>query len=208
MPAVQYCGRETGRRRRSRSPCVRFPQIGDGDRPSGGRLRELPNLATIEGGDIVAKVIKSLRGMGYQTLVEVLLAADYGVPQMRRRLFVVAARDIPAVIFPTPSHDPTRGRPYVTTREALDDLPSAAEFGECGVHNHEPTGRTRQPRLKPRPERSSRRRIAAARVRATAMRRVMSVLLCSNQRRRAMEKERKPVARKRTHYRHAVRLVN
>ncbi len=105
-------------------------------------FENVPNLATIEGGDIVAKVIRGLRGMGYQASPDVLLAANYGVPQMRRRLFVVAARDVSAVTFPTPSHDPTRGHPYVTARDALDDLPLAAEFGECGVHNHEPTEHT------------------------------------------------------------------
>lgn len=83
----------------------------------------------------------TLGRLGYGASAEVLLAAAYGVPQMRRRLFIVGAQDVTEPAFPEPTHGPGLG-PYVASREALDDLPPAAEFGECGVHNHEPTQHT------------------------------------------------------------------
>ena len=55
-----------------------------------------------------------------------LKAADYGVPQMRERLFLVGLNnDDPSLIFsyPVPSHGPNGVYPYVTVREAIMDLP-------------------------------------------------------------------------------------
>ncbi len=54
----------------------------------------------------------------------ILDAADWGVPQHRRRLFVVGIRlDVIAgrehFRWPTPTHGPGRGLPWVTVREAL-----------------------------------------------------------------------------------------
>ncbi len=57
----------------------------------------------------------------------VLNAADYGVPQSRRRGILVAIRDKESLPWPPP---PTRGpasesgRPYVTVKDAIGDLPA------------------------------------------------------------------------------------
>ena len=58
--------------------------------------------------------------------VVLLKAADYGVPQMRERLFLVGLNnDSPGLSFeyPTPSHGPEGRYPYVTVGEAIMDLP-------------------------------------------------------------------------------------
>ncbi len=57
--------------------------------------------------------------------VVLLKAADYGVPQMRERLFLVGLNnDDPSLSFeyPIPSHGPGRKFPYVTVEEAIMDL--------------------------------------------------------------------------------------
>lgn len=67
-----------------------------------------------------------------------LAAADFGVPQARKRLIVIGIKGRRTVRGPVASH----GRdllPYVTTRQAIGDLPDAGEFGATSVHNHEPT---------------------------------------------------------------------
>ncbi len=62
---------------------------------------------------------------------EVLLkACDYGVPQLRERLFLVSIRkDLfdsgVRFTYPTPTYGPNREHPYVTVADALSDLPSA-----------------------------------------------------------------------------------
>ncbi|MEM4203254.1 MAG: DNA (cytosine-5-)-methyltransferase [Candidatus Methanomethylicaceae archaeon] len=69
-------------------------------------------------------------GIGYRVFSKVLDAADYGVPQRRRRLFIVGVRsDIDRDFeFPTPTHaepilaDAMGLQRWVTAREALKDL--------------------------------------------------------------------------------------
>lgn len=50
------------------------------------------------------RLLKALSELGYNPQWRVLLAADYGVPQLRRRVFVVGRRDGKAFEFPAPTH--------------------------------------------------------------------------------------------------------
>ncbi|MCM1222768.1 MAG: DNA cytosine methyltransferase [Lachnospiraceae bacterium] len=61
-----------------------------------------------------------------------LKACDYGVPQLRERLFLVAIRrDLKNIEFsyPKKEYGPNRANPYVTVKDALSDLPKV-EMGE------------------------------------------------------------------------------
>jgi DNA (cytosine-5)-methyltransferase 1 len=86
------------------------------------------------------RLLAGLRELGYSPAWKVLLAADYGVPQLRRRVFVVGRRDGKRFKFPQNTHsgwserdqviDPTK-LPYVSTRQVLSDLlPGMPEDGE------------------------------------------------------------------------------
>jgi DNA (cytosine-5)-methyltransferase 1 len=77
------------------------------------------------------RLLAGLRGLGYNPQWQVLLAADYGVPQLRRRVFVVGRRDGGRFVFPPSTHSGWSERdrvvdatklPYVTTRQVLDGL--------------------------------------------------------------------------------------
>lgn len=78
------------------------------------------------------RLLKSLAELGYNPQWKVLLAADYGVPQLRRRVFVVGRRDGAKFEFPEPTHsgwserdrkiDPTK-IPHLTAADAFADLP-------------------------------------------------------------------------------------
>lgn len=78
------------------------------------------------------RLLKNLGELGYNPQWQVLLAADYGVPQLRRRVFVVGRRDGKEFKFPEPTHsgrsehsrkvDPTK-IPHVTARQAFEGLP-------------------------------------------------------------------------------------
>ncbi|NUL44593.1 DNA cytosine methyltransferase [Cellulosimicrobium funkei] len=78
------------------------------------------------------RLLKSLGELGYNPQWKVLLAADFGVPQLRRRVFVVGRRDGQKFEFPEPTHsgwserdrkiDPTK-IPHVTASQSFADLP-------------------------------------------------------------------------------------
>lgn len=107
-------------------------------RPSALLLENVPNLLNIESGRVVGSLVAALGRLGYAVSHRVVLAADYGVPQNRKRFVLLGRRGDHPLDFPEPTHGPG-GRPHLTAGEALADLPDAGEFGACGIHNHEPT---------------------------------------------------------------------
>lgn len=73
--------------------------------------------------------INRKHGTRYEPVWEVLDAVDYGVPQSRRRLFVVAARDGTRFSFPSPTHGPADSglKPYLTAWDALGGVEATEE---------------------------------------------------------------------------------
>lgn len=81
------------------------------------------------------RLLRGLSELGYNPQWKVLLAADYGVPQLRRRVFVVGRRDGIAFNFPEPTHSGWSERdrrvdetkiPHVTSARAFEGLPHLA----------------------------------------------------------------------------------
>lgn len=79
------------------------------------------------------RLLRGLGKLGYNPQWRVLLAADHGVPQLRRRVFVVGRRDGEAFRFPEPTHSGWSERdrrideskiPHVTAAQAFAGLPS------------------------------------------------------------------------------------
>ncbi|MEV4117844.1 DNA cytosine methyltransferase [Micromonospora sp. NPDC049645] len=87
------------------------------------------------------RLLKQLEDLGYNPRAKVLLAAEYGVPQLRRRVFVVGRRDGKAFQFPPITHSGLSERdrkidatklPFVTAQDAIGDLlPGTPEPGEA-----------------------------------------------------------------------------
>lgn len=86
------------------------------------------------------RLLAQLHELGYNPQWQVLNAAEYGVPQLRRRVFVVGRRDGKAFRFPAPTHGGVSERvdssdgvrlPFMTSRDAIGDLlPGCPEDGE------------------------------------------------------------------------------
>lgn len=103
-------------------------------------IENVPGLATLHNGILLREIGESFRALGYRVDCAELLAAQYGVPQMRWRMFFVAWRDPEAqsAYFPTPTHGlagigdlvPNRTvskaqtAGFVTIADAISDLPA------------------------------------------------------------------------------------
>lgn len=79
------------------------------------------------GDKVVDLLLNSFGNIGYTLNLKVLNAADYGVPQVRKRIFIIGMEKNVKFNFPLPTHsvDGVNGERYITTQEALGDLPEA-----------------------------------------------------------------------------------
>jgi len=70
--------------------------------------------------------IRVFRAAGYKVDYQVLNAADFGVAQERKRVFLVGIRGDLGVRyeFPKPTHGVDRENPYITIRDAIGDMPA------------------------------------------------------------------------------------
>ena len=84
------------------------------------------------------RLLRGLGDLGYNPQWKVLLAADHGVPQLRRRVFVVGRRDGEKFEFPEPTHSgwsehtrtfDTSKTPHITASQAFEGLPRLAPTG-------------------------------------------------------------------------------
>ena len=88
--------------------------------------------------------VQRLRGLGYETEHRVVRSQEYGVPQRRSRLLLLASQ-IGHVGFPHPTHGPGRSNPsFSTVSDWIKDLPPL-EAGEthATVANHRAAGLSR-----------------------------------------------------------------
>lgn len=61
-----------------------------------------------------------LKALGYAVEWRNLIAADYGSPTNRKRLFLIARCDGQPIVWPTPTHGPGTGRPHRSAHEIID----------------------------------------------------------------------------------------
>jgi DNA-cytosine methyltransferase len=96
-------------------------------RPKAILIENVPQMVTSHRGATVAEIKRTLGRVGYNVSWQVLNASHYGVPQARRRAFVVATRaDVRPFEWPSATHSPDPGlllMPLITVREAIADLP-------------------------------------------------------------------------------------
>jgi DNA (cytosine-5)-methyltransferase 1 len=114
-------------------------------RPKTLLMENVPGMLTIGDGKIVKEIQEKLSELGYTSNIKILFAEDFGVPQERRRAFVIATRlGWEDSLFPCGTHGPSEkpsetangyvhrwkpriGRPprrFVSVWEALGDLPA------------------------------------------------------------------------------------
>ena len=98
-----------------------FIRFVDVIRPKVFLMENVRGLLSSDGGKIKQAIEEEFRNIGYNVISKVLCAADYGVPQMRNRIFFLGVRtdlDI-SISFPAPTH--AKGN-YTTVGDAINDL--------------------------------------------------------------------------------------
>lgn len=81
-------------------------------------MENVPQLADERKFPVFRRFVETLKGAGYHVSHGVVDASEYGVPQTRRRLVLLASRLGPISLMPPP-----RLRRRVTVRDAIGDLP-------------------------------------------------------------------------------------
>lgn len=73
-------------------------------RPKAFLMENVPGMVYFKSGSFGDKILKRFTAEGYVVRKEILLAADWGVPQRRRRLFIVGILGEVPFDFPKPTH--------------------------------------------------------------------------------------------------------
>jgi DNA (cytosine-5)-methyltransferase 1 len=125
----------------------RFLRVVEDLEPKVVVVENVPQVLTHDFGKFGAEITASLRGLGYLVKRQVLLASEYGVPQLRRRaIFLGVREDLVKKAGWVPEFPPQRSHyrvdesvppipvlcPAVTVRDAISDLPPSAENEQGG----------------------------------------------------------------------------
>jgi len=97
-------------------------------------MENVSNLKGVGGGLLYHQIMEHAHNLGYNITVATLLAADFGSPQLRQRLFFLGCRnDIGTLLPPEPTHHeyPTLfSLSYTTVGQSFAGLPQAAFSGK------------------------------------------------------------------------------
>ncbi|MGD0495475.1 MAG: DNA cytosine methyltransferase [Candidatus Bathyarchaeia archaeon] len=95
-------------------------------RPRAFLMENVPGLLNKAGGEVFQRVLDAFSSLDYKVNPQILNSANYGVPQIRKRLFLLGSRDGLLLRFPEPTYSPVHnllGLPlYVTIRQAFSKL--------------------------------------------------------------------------------------
>lgn len=132
-----------------------FFRVAEGLRPKVLVIENVPGLATLNDGMFLHRIADGFRRLGYRYTCAELLAAQYGVPQMRWRMFFVGVRDDTGMSLPS-FPEPTHGRRgigelvpnrtigledsegFLGTYDAISDLPQVESGTEGRVYTSGP----------------------------------------------------------------------
>ena len=94
-------------------------------RPKVFLIENVPGMVGLYGGQIRDEIIKRFAALGYNVNYQIMMVADYGVPQIRRRvIFVGIHNSEKAFKFPPVT---LKEKEYITCEEAISDLPPLDE---------------------------------------------------------------------------------
>lgn len=112
-------------------------------------IENVKGLGQTFGGWFLKAQVDALSKTGYRVYVKCLNAADFGVAQSRKRIFIVGVRkDLPGHFeFPRETHGPDRDKPYRGQADEILGMPlwPAGEFEDAPFHGHYLTRNRKRP---------------------------------------------------------------
>lgn len=94
-------------------------------KPKAFLIENVQGLATLYKGRVKDEIIRRFEKIGYNVTMEIICVADYGIPQMRKRVFFVGLqKKLGYYEFPPKTHTPGE---YVSCEDAIGDLPSRVD---------------------------------------------------------------------------------
>ncbi len=85
-------------------------------------IENVPGLLRLYEGKAAKRIYEDFENLGYKMQSKILYAPEYGIPQIRKRVFFVATLD--NIVFDYPEPIITDPKKYITCEEAIGDLPS------------------------------------------------------------------------------------
>lgn len=114
-------------------------------RPSVFVMENVVGLVKHKQGDVLRQIRATFESIGYHTEWQILNAVDHGVPQARKRFFLIGTREAARIVFPEPTHAPSDAAPlgeamlpHVTVEQAISDLPPVAAGEQAAAYACDP----------------------------------------------------------------------
>lgn len=103
-------------------------------------LENVPGMVQLHGGLVAEKILDDFSHLGYKMAYKILYAPDYGVPQIRKRVFFVGLLGADECFhYPGPILTPDK---YITCEQAIGDLPSLKDVEGELVQQYETAPQT------------------------------------------------------------------
>ncbi len=97
-------------------------KLADSAKPRAVLLENVPGMLQTNDGIGAKRIIEDFAKIGYKMVPKLLYAPDYGIPQIRKRVFFVGLRDSSKTFeFPAAT---VKKENYVTCEQAIGDLPA------------------------------------------------------------------------------------
>jgi len=94
----------------------------DSFKPKAFLIENVTGISTLYNGQVKNEIVRRLTDIGYNVSARMLCAADYGVPQIRKRFFFVGILNkYGNIALPNATHHSDN---YISCKDAIGDLPS------------------------------------------------------------------------------------
>ncbi|MGL5715694.1 DNA cytosine methyltransferase [Cetobacterium sp.] len=99
-------------------------------------LENVPGMITLYGGKAKERILEDFKKLGYRMTYKILYAPEYGVPQIRKRVFFVGLLNCDSVFeYPEPLY--SNENEFIGCKEAIGDLPTLENLCMKNIKNYE-----------------------------------------------------------------------